>query len=79
MGFEPSFYLDRTTSHLTIHGTKYKYLPLIPKWRMTSALEDPDTPRVVISRNPFTRILSGYLNKVPLTASCRLGSAQPLP
>jgi len=57
-------YLDQETSHLTVHGTKYNYLPLIPTGEMIDALTDLDTPRLVISRNPFTRVLSSYLNKI---------------
>jgi hypothetical protein len=61
MRFPPEFYLDEATSHLTIHGTKYKYLPYAPKSKMLTALA---APHAVISRNPFTRVLSAYLNKV---------------
>jgi hypothetical protein len=72
MGHPEWFYLDQKTSHITVHGTRYRYLPMIPRAKMLDALADPDTPRVIISRNPFTRVLSSYLNK----ASC-LGSEMP--
>lgn len=61
MKFPPEFYLDEKTSHLTIHGTKYKYLPYSTKPKLLAALA---APHVVISRDPFTRVLSAYLNKV---------------
>eukprot|EP00873_Tetraselmis_striata_P035992 jgi/Tetstr1/456256/TSEL_043017.t1 len=61
MKFPPEFYLDEKTSHLTIHGTKYKYLPYSTKPKLLAALA---APHVVISRDPFTRVLSAYLNKI---------------
>eukprot|EP00951_Prasinocladus_malaysianus_P021381 scaffold176689_cov39-Prasinocladus_malaysianus.AAC.1 len=64
MGKPPWFYLDEKTSHLTIHGTRYRYLNRIPRAKMLDALEDENTARFVIARNPFTRVLSSYLNKI---------------